>query len=410
MISFKQFLSEAADSKQNLHLTHADEDLFERGDKGAKAAIEFVTDVLKNIGVGEVKTSTKWDGAPAVFAGWDPSDNKFFVGTKSVFNKTPKLYKTQSDIDANESGGKAVKLKFALDEFAKIGIPKGTVLQGDLLWTKGDQKYETIQGKRWITVHPNTLVYAWPADSVTGVSVAAANIGVVWHTTYKGGKDLQTYRASFGADVSKLKKSRTCWIDDASFKDAAIAFTEKEFDYAWTSVVAAKSLIGGFDKIVTVMDSLPGVAVGAGIKTFINSYIRKGKYPEPHKAYDEYVQYVKDYWEKKVVDAVKTESSKEQKRVQLKQFLNDLNAISAIVIKSFEYVEHITEAKMVIVKKLNALNKQAIFVKTKDGFKVTGHEGFVCFDNRKGEAVKFVDRLQFSHMNFSDEYLKGWMK
>jgi hypothetical protein len=410
MISFKQFLTEAADSKVNLHLTHADEDLFERGDKGAKAAVEFITSVLKEVGKGEVKMTTKWDGAPSIFAGWDPSDGKFFIGTKSVFNKTPKLYKTIADIDANESGGKAEKLRFALEEFPKIGIPKGTVLQGDLLWTQGDQKHETIDGKRWVTVHPNTIAYAWPADSATGKSVLAARIGVIWHTTYRGGKDLSSYKASFGADVSKLKKSRTCWMDDAFFKDADIAFTEKDFNYAWMNVVAAKALIGQFDRVASLMNDLPPAAVGAGIKTFINSYIRKGKYPNPAKAFTEYVDYVKDYWETKIIAAVKTDASKEQKRSALQQFLSQLNTNRSAVEASFEFVEYITEAKMVVVKTLNALNKQSSFVKTKDGFKVTAPEGFVAFDARKGEAVKFVDRLTFSRMNFSDEYLKGWMR
>ena len=408
MISFTLF--EAADSKQNLHLTHLDEDLYERGDKGAKSAVEFCLDVLLNIGTGSTKLTTKWDGAPALFAGWDPTDDKFFVGTKSVFNKNPKLYKTEADITANESGGKADKLKYALKYFANIGIPKGVVLQGDLLWTDGDQKYETIDNKRWIAVHPNTIVYAWPAESDVGKAVRVAKIGVIWHTTYTGRGSLSDYSAKFGADVSKLKQTRDVWMDDAFFKGANIAFSEAEYTEAMGHTLKAQDLIGGFDKVVKVMDTLPGAAVGAGIKTFINSYIRKGKYPTPAKAYDEYVEYVKQYWEDKIIATVKTEASKESKRVALKQFLIDLNANKEVVKRSFDFVHHITKAKMVIVGKINSLNKQSMFVKTKDGFKVTVPEGYVCFDSRKGEAVKFVDRLTFSHFNFSAEYLKGWQK
>ena len=403
-------LYEAADSAQNLHLTHADEDLYERGDKGAKAAVEFCLDFILNVGTGETKLTVKWDGAPAVFAGWDPADGKFFIGTKSVFNKNPKLYKTEAEINAGESGGKADKLKYALKYFADIGIPKGTVLQGDLLWTEGDQKYETIEGKRYITVHPNTIVYAWPAEGPAGIGVAAAKIGVIWHTTYTGRGDLSSYRAKFGVDVSKLKKSRNVWMDDAFFKGVDIAFSEAEYSKAMGHTLAAQDLIGGFDKIVKVMDSLPGAAVGAGIKTFINSYIRKGKYPSPDKAFEEYVDYVKQYWEDKVISAVKTDAAKESKRSALKQLLNDLNANKATIKKSFDFVHEITAAKMVVVDKINQLNKQKTFVKTKDGFRVTTPEGYVCFDSRKGEAVKFVDRLNFSHFNFSDEYIKGWMK
>ena len=404
--SFELF--EAADSKQNLHLTHVNEDLYERGDKGANSAVEFCVDFLTNVGTGSTKLTTKWDGAPAVFAGWDPADGKFFIGTKSVFNKNPKLYKTQEEIASGERGGKAEKLKYALKYFAGIGIPKGTVLQGDLLWTEGDQKYETIENKRWITVHPNTIVYAWPAESDVGKDIRNAKIGVIWHTTYTGSGSLSNYSASFGVDISKLKKSRDVWLDDAYFKGVDIAFTEQEYTQAMAHVKAAKSLIGNFDKIVKVMNSIPTSASGAGIKTFINSYIRQGKYPTPGKAYEEYIDYIKQYWEEKVVPTVKTDAGKESKRVALRQLLEEIGSIKEIVKRSLEYVNEITKAKLIIVSKINQLNKQKTFLKTKNGFEVTSPEGYVCVDSRKGEAVKFVDRLVFSHANFSDHILKGW--
>ena len=66
----------------------------------------------------------------------------------------------------------------------------------------------------------------------------------------------------------------------------------------------ASKLIGGFDRIVSLMSSLPSSAAGANIKTFINSYIRKGKYPQPGKAFDEYVSYLKKYWDDKIISKV----------------------------------------------------------------------------------------------------------
>ena len=48
-----------------------------------------------------VNMTVKWDGAP-IFAGIDPSDGKFFVAKKSVFNVNPKLYKTNAEIDADK--------------------------------------------------------------------------------------------------------------------------------------------------------------------------------------------------------------------------------------------------------------------------------------------------------------------
>lgn len=403
-------LYEAADSKQNLHLTHADEDIFERGDKGAQAAIDFAKDVVINLGKGSTKLTVKWDGAPALFAGWDPADGKFFVGTKSVFAKTPKVYKTPAEIDANEAGGKANKLKFALEHFPKVGIPKNTVLQGDLLFTKGDEYYETIDGKRWLCLHPNTIVYAWPAESDIAKEIRNAQIGVVWHTVYTGKGELANYSAKFGVDVSKLKKVRDVMQDDAFFKGVDIAFSDTEIKEVIGHIKKAQSLVGGFDSLINLFKTLPSAAAGAHAKTFYNSYIRKGRYPVASKAYDEYVDYLKEYWEKNIVDKVKTDAAKESKRAALKQFLSDLNKNKNIVQRAFQYVEHTMQAKMVIVRKLNELNKQKMFVRTKDGYKVTAPEGFVCINSTNGEAVKFVDRLTFSHFNFSTEYLKGWMR
>lgn len=410
MISFGKYISEAADSSQNLHMTHADEDIFERGDKGAEAAVDFVVDILKNLGKGKTKLTVKWDGAPAIFAGWDPADGKFFVGTKGIFNKTPKLYKTHADIDATESGGKAEKLHVALEELSKAGIPKGHVYQGDVLWTRGDLKHETIDGKRYVTAHPNTIVYAWESESPIGLAVKAANIGIVWHTDYSGRGDLSSFKASFGVDVSKMKNARTVWQDDAFFKGADIAFDKGEFDEAVAQVKRAKSLIGGFDRLVDIMDSLPSAAVGSGVKTYINSLIRGGKLPDPKKAARDYISYVDDWWEKRMIDKVKTDKAKEAKRVQLEQFKQELAANMSTLQRAFEYVDAITQAKMIVVRKLNAMSKEKTFVKTNDGFKVTAPEGFVAINSAKGEAVKFVDRLTFSHFNFSKDYIKGWQK
>ena len=410
MLDFKSFIVEAADSKQNLHLTHADEDLFERGDAGAEAAIEYITDFAQTVGKGEVQLTVKWDGAPAIFAGWDPLDGKFFVGTKSVFNASPKIYKTQKDITDNESGGKATKLKVALEELPKVGIPKNTVLQGDMMFTKGDQKYETIDNQRFITVHPNTIVYAWPVESDIGKKIRNANMGIIWHTTYTGRGSLQDYRARFGVDVSKMKQTRTCWMDDAYFKGVDIAFSETEYRDLFSLTMKAKKKIGDFDKIVTVMNSIPSNAVGSGIKTYINSKIRTGNLPDPAIAYNEYMEYVKNYWEDKVIAKLKTDKSKEAKRAALKQLVSDINNVSRELKNAFEYVDLITKAKMILITKLNLINNQRAFVLTSKGFKVTDPEGYVAINSKKGEAVKFVDRLNFSHFNFSQEYIKGWQR
>lgn len=411
MKQFSHFLAEAADSNVNLHLTHVDEDLFERGNKGAKAAITSIRDVLETLGQGNIKLTVKWDGAPAIFAGKDPSDGQFFVGTKSVFAKNAKLVKSPADVRAHGyPAALAEKLLIALKEFPKVGIPDGIVLQGDLMFTEGDQKYETIDGKRYITAHPNTIVYAWEAESDVGKAIRNANIGVVWHTTYNGKGDLSTYKARFGVNVKKLKNTRTVWQDDAYFKAGTLAFTTQEYNYIKSLADEAEQLIGNFDSVQRVMDTLPSGAVGAGIKTFINSKIRGGQLPNPANAANEYYVHAKEKFEKQVIGKVKSDAAKETKRAMMKQFLADCQKNHKDIVKAFEFVDVIVKAKVAIIKKLEAINKQKAFVKTSDGFKVTGAEGYVAINPSKGEAVKFVDRIAFSHFNFSDKYIKGWQK
>ena len=135
MINFLNFLTEDKAGK-NLHLEHIEDEIINFGVDGGRAAINFIRslrDMLAGASRSSVNMTVKWDGAPAIFAGTDPSDGKFFVAKKSVFNATPKLYKTNEEIDEDLKGALNSKFKVALAEFPKLGI-KG-VLQGDLMFT-----------------------------------------------------------------------------------------------------------------------------------------------------------------------------------------------------------------------------------------------------------------------------------
>ena len=117
MKSLFQYLSEGKADK-NLHLEHLEDMVFDHGIDGARASINFlrsIRDMLASGTTSSMNLSVKWDGAPALFAGTDPSDGKFFVGTKGVFAQNPKLIKTNADLDKHGyTGGLADKLKVAL--------------------------------------------------------------------------------------------------------------------------------------------------------------------------------------------------------------------------------------------------------------------------------------------------------
>ena len=177
MKTFSELLQEDHAGK-NLHLEHLEDEIINNGVDGGRAAINFLQslrDMLSGSARSSINMTVKWDGAPAIFAGIDPSDGKFFVAKKSVFNVSPKLYKTDAEIDEDLSGDLNAKFKVALAEFSKLGI-KG-VIQGDLMFTD-DLSKETIEGVSYYTFQPNTIVYAVPVDSDLGRIMNKSKIGV----------------------------------------------------------------------------------------------------------------------------------------------------------------------------------------------------------------------------------------
>ena len=124
MISFKEILTEDKGGK-NLHLEHLEDEKLNYGVDGGRAAINFLRslrDMMAGNSRSSVNMTVKWDGAPAIFAGIDPADGQFFVAKKSVFNVSPKLYKSNAEIDADLSGQLNAKFKVALAELSKLGL------------------------------------------------------------------------------------------------------------------------------------------------------------------------------------------------------------------------------------------------------------------------------------------------
>ena len=213
-MKFADFITE----QKNTHMTHIEDKVLYGGVNGTRQAINALRE-LRDMLAGETKSklSTKWDGAPAIFCGQDPTDGEFFVAKKGVFAKNPKVYKTEADIKADiKSGDLADKMTLALKHLPELGI-KG-VIQGDFLFSKPDLKTDTIDGQKYVTFHPNTIIYAVPYDQAD--ALRKAKIGIVWHTTYKG-KDFMSMKATYGVDVSKFKSSVNIWSQDAMLRDVS---------------------------------------------------------------------------------------------------------------------------------------------------------------------------------------------
>jgi hypothetical protein len=356
--------------------------------------------------------TVKWDGAPAIFAGIDPEDGKFFVAKKSVFNVNPKLYKTTKEIDDDLSGALNSKFKVALTEFSKLGI-KG-VLQGDLMYTD-DVETTKIDGISYYTFQPNTIVYAVSVDSNLGKIINKSKVGIVWHTTYSG-STLQGMKASFGADINGLNKVSSVWMDDATYKDTSgtATFTSKETD----KITKTLSLVGstfqkinanGLRKFLTVQNGMTGAIAGASLKTYNNSKVRAGeKISNPSNHAKGYEQWVSDSIQKQI-DKVKSPAGKKKYEAIQKEYVREVKKHTRNLIQIITFQNLLVDSKMQIVKKLNSVKGLTdTFIKTSNGFKVTNPEGYVAIDRVSGNAVKLVDRMEFSFNNFTA--IKAWDK
>ena len=403
MFSFNGFLTEA----KNLHLEHLEDEVLNNGVTGTRGAINFLQS-LRDMLAGNVKSSVnvtvKWDGAPAVFAGINPENGQFFVGTKGVFNKNAKINYSHEDIDRNHPArGLNQKLKVALTELSKLGIKD--VLQGDMLFTQEDLEKKTIEGKQYVTFQPNTIVYAVPKESAS--QILSSKMGIVFHTTYSG-KTMEDMSASFKVNLRGLSKSSSVWFSDATYKDTSgtINFNKAEtkeinsvLSQAGKTFRTLKS-----DVLNTVEDTNYNVL----IKTFNNTKVRAGeKITDTRQHTRGLIAYVYDKL-KADVDRVKRSETKKEKQLTMDFKMKFFRSNSSQLVKIFDMQNLLVAAKELIIRKLEkSKGVMDTFVRTDKGYRVTQPEGFVAVDHM-GKAVKLVDRLEFAHQNFTAA--KNWHK
>ena len=398
MRTFTTFLTE----QKNLHLEHLEDELFNRGEAGVNEAIAFLkslSDMLKGNAKSPVNVTVKWDGAPAVFAGTNPENGKFFVATKSLFNKTPKINYTNADIDRNHSGGLADKLKVALANLKGLGI-KG-VLQGDMLYTTGDLSSQTIDGESMLTFTPNTITYAVPSNSGLASKINSSQMGIVFHTTYSG-DTIENLKASFGANVSGLKKTKKVWYQDADYRDVSgrATMTAKQEREIQNYIKGTERIIKGSKAALKKIVNSPLKDL---IKIYLNQNVRAGI---DKGTAGGLATFLGSRFDTKI-SSLKTDRARERVQQEKDDLMKELKRDERSLDGIFTAHYYLAQAKMLILKKLQALNTMPSFIKTDSGYKVTNPEGFVAID-RTGKAVKLVDRMEFSRANFN--VAKDWTK
>ena len=403
MEAFAEFITE----NKNTHMTHIEDKVLYGGVDGTRQSINALRDLRDLLaGHGAGKVSVKWDGAPAVFCGTDPSDGKFFVAKKGIFNKNPKVYKSIADVKADTKGDLSDKLTIAFQELSKLGIKKG-VYQGDIMFTKKDLKKATIDGVKYVTFHPNTIVYAVPIEAAK--EITNAKIGVVWHTYYSG-STFETMSASFGVTTGAFKTVRSVWQKSANFPDISglATLSKKETDEITKHISNAGKI---FQTIAanTLNDVAADPDINLYINTFRNTKVRAQEEVTDSKAYvNELIGWIENRYntEKERLKSAAGKDRKEAAKLAALEFFSDEN--KAGLISMFDMQNELVMAKKMLLSHLDSMDSINTFVKTKDGFRVTGAEGYVAIDHLTNGAVKIVDRMEFSYNNFSKDIIKGW--
>ena len=393
---------------KNTHLEHLEDNILNDGSQGGKEAVAFLRSLgeMLDQGSAEARVTVKWDGAPAIICGVNPDNGRFFVGTKSVFNKVnPKISYSENDVDSLYPPGQlAEKLKDAYKYLSTLSIPN--VVQGDLLFT--DDKYEaTIGGDTCVAFQPNTIVYAVPKDSDIGQRIDNAKFGIVFHTQYSG-RSLDTMSASFG-DIN-IQGNTDVFVTSSDFKNASgeANMTRAEKTTYTNHVNKTEGSLKQASRFLDLMktNNMNKFTLSIMFKTFFNRYVREGRSLVGARATArDFAQYFSNALDKEI-DSKKMKSTKD-KYLELKnkglKFINDNQQAIYMTVASYMNLQ---AAKNFMIRKLQKVNTFGTFLRTPDGYRVTAPEGFVAI--RSGRALKLVDRLEFSRANFTAD--KNWDK
>ena len=403
MFSFKGFTT----TDRNTHLEHLEDDIINRGSKGGENALNFlrsVRNMLAGSSSKKVNMTVKWDGAPAIICGINPENGKFFVGTKSVFNKNAKVNYTNADIRKNHSGELASKLSIALRELSRLGI-KG-VLQGDFLFSQSDLKKINLDGDDMISFTPNTITYAVPVKSNIGRQISRARMGIVFHTKYSG-KTLDSMTAGFG---TVRGSARNVFLASAGYRDVSgsAKLTRSELAQFNAKLRMAE---GSLSKAAPLLDkmsetSADGLGVGFRLKTFFNHYIRntQGHMAKVRNLVDMFREYYINIVQAEI-DAKKTEKGKQKYKDILATNTKFIDRNKNALVMAIASHVTLQNAKNFLINKMSEIQSVGHFLRTSTGYRVTSPEGYVAVDKVAG-AVKLVDRLEFSRANFTMP--KGW--
>lgn len=384
------------------HLEHIEDIVLTNGYEGASAVVGYFKDLygmLKGSSANAVQVSVKWDGAPAVIVGINPDNAKFFVGTKSVFAKNPKINYTKQDIIRNHgTEDLGQKLLKCLVHLKKLNIQG--VVQGDMMFTDNDLTTQEINGKSFLTFKPNEIVYAVPESSELAEQIKSAKVGIIFHTTYVG-KTLAEMDAQAGADVGSFAKTSDVWFDNATYKNVSgsATFTSQESQQFKDGIVILQNLLQNVPKNLSAMLTTNKDFVPM-FQMYINAEIKQGRVPTDVNTF---LKGFQEFYLARMnqqmtgLKAQKAIALRRQKMSEMPKFIATMRKPLTAMLSFYKQSQAL---KMQALQKMNQAMQVGTFTQTDNGLQVTDPEGFVAVGT-DGGAVKLVDRLSFSRRNLT---------
>ena len=406
MLEYKDYFPLYEAAGPNKHLTHLEELILTNGKEGATRAIQYLqalTEVLDSDTPNAVNTTVKYDGAPAVIVGVDPNGN-FFVGSKSVFANVPKMNYSINDIKQNHSHAPGLVDKLTQTFVHFKGVNFNSTYQGDFLFDDEIKEVNTIDGEEHVIFKPNTIVYAVPTDSEEGQKIVNAKIGVVFHTEYDVNLDEQGVprftTKKFGVDVTNINPGPSVYVKDAYFESDAgyVTLTDEETNLVTSYINSANQALSNIDFDAASEKML------ANINTYINTEIRGGEFlGDSAVSFQKFVEWFTGRIDKQI-STLKSDAGIARATKAKATLLSLVEAAKEDILNIFEFQKTVKQAKDIFIQKYNNMMqgvsmKHYLFEPNGD-LVVTEPEGYVAID-ATGNAVKFVDRLEFSRANFA---------
>jgi hypothetical protein len=396
---------------KNTHLEHLEDDIINNGSAGATNSIRFLKSLRDMLTTGKggtnVKVTTKWDGAPAIVCGTDPELDLFFVGTKSVFAKSnPKICYSDADIETFY-GDHPIKDKLKQCLSMLSTLPIQGVLQGDLLFTE-TPPLTTMGGKRCYKFKPNTITYCVEAATKMGQRVGGADLGIVFHTYYRG-SSIESMSAGFGVDVSKLQGNKKIAVFSSTFQNVngKANLTSTELNKINNTINTAESNLNRGKAFLDKVSNEKGtVSTPALFKIYFNQVVKSGRLPSSSRAMgQDFTNFVTQRYNAEIAKK-KTPKAQKDWTDKKDECIKYLNTNATVMYAALSGFMNLIQAKIQIINKLNKIEGVGTFLEDENGYKVTSPEGFVAIQD--GAALKLVDRLEFSRANFT--VAKDWGK